>query len=48
MLLLDANVSPRLVQGLTEEGHDVRHVADLGPTSATDAELFDRGCKTVL
>jgi predicted nuclease of predicted toxin-antitoxin system len=28
--LLDANLSPRLVEGLRRAGHDARHVDDIG------------------
>ncbi|MBK5307872.1 MAG: DUF5615 family PIN-like protein [Frankiaceae bacterium] len=40
--LLDANLSPRLGEALTQAGHQVRHVADLGLLGASDAEIFDR------
>jgi predicted nuclease of predicted toxin-antitoxin system len=41
-LLLDANLSPRLVGLLAVAGHEAIHVADLGLLTATDAEIFDR------
>lgn len=40
--LLDANLSPRLVERLSQAGYDARHVADLGLLAANDAEIFDR------
>lgn len=40
--LLDANLSPRLVESLTAAGHQARHVADLGLLAAPDAVIFDR------
>jgi predicted nuclease of predicted toxin-antitoxin system len=40
--LLDANLSPKLVQRLRDAGHDARHVGDLGLLTATDDEIFDR------
>ena len=39
-LLLDANLSPRLVAVLTEAGHVVRHVVDVGLATASDEEIF--------
>ena len=41
-LLLDANLSPRLLEPLRGAGYDVTHVADLGLASATDSAIFDR------
>ncbi len=40
--LLDANLSPRLIEPLTAAGHDVTHVGDLGLLAATDSVIFDR------
>lgn len=40
--LLDANLSPRLVERLSQAGFEARHVADLGLLAAKDAEIFDR------
>ena len=41
-LLLDANLSPRLLEPLSAAGYDVSHVADLGLLHATDSAIFDR------
>jgi len=41
-LLIDANLSPRLLDPLRAAGHDVTHVLDLGLATATDSEIFDR------
>ncbi len=41
-LLLDANLSPRLLHPLRTAGHDVVHVAELGLATATDSTIFDR------
>jgi predicted nuclease of predicted toxin-antitoxin system len=41
-LLLDANLSPRLAPILTDAGHDVTHVADLGLLAASDTMILDR------
>jgi predicted nuclease of predicted toxin-antitoxin system len=41
-LLLDANLSPRLIEPLTASGYDVTHVGDLGLLHATDSVIFDR------
>lgn len=40
-LLIDANLSPRLVAPLRNEGFDTTHVADIGLATATDSEIFD-------
>ena len=40
--LLDANLSPTVVDGLREAGFRVVHVADLGLLNATDDQTFDR------
>jgi len=40
--LLDANLSPRLVERLGVAGYQARHVADLELLAATDATIFDR------
>lgn len=39
--LLDANLSPRLLEGLHAAGHAARHVADLGLLNASDLAIFD-------
>ena len=41
-LLLDANVSPRLVDRLRDAGYDASHVAELGMLTASDEQIFDR------
>lgn len=41
-LLLDANLSPRLVAALRDAGFDAGHVADIGLLSASDVEIFER------
>ncbi len=41
-LLLDANLSPRIATQLTEAGHDVTHVADLGLLTAEDGTILQR------
>ena len=43
--LLDANLSPRLVEGLTSAGHDVRHVDGMGLLGATDEVIFTRAAE---
>jgi predicted nuclease of predicted toxin-antitoxin system len=40
-LLLDANLSPRLVESLRQADHDAVHVVEVGLATATDAEIFD-------
>ncbi len=41
-ILLDANLSPKIVQRLTEAGHDVVHVEDLGMLTADDVTILER------
>lgn len=41
-LLLDANLAPRVAQGLQDAGFEAAHVADLELVTATDDEIFDR------
>jgi predicted nuclease of predicted toxin-antitoxin system len=41
-LLVDANLSPRVAEGLRSAGFDAVHVADLGLLTAEDDEIFDR------
>jgi predicted nuclease of predicted toxin-antitoxin system len=41
-LLVDANLSPRLVSLLTRAGHDVSHVFDLGMGEADDETILAR------
>lgn len=40
--LLDANLSPRLVEDLRSAGHAAVHVVDLGLLAATDDAIFER------
>jgi predicted nuclease of predicted toxin-antitoxin system len=40
--LLDANLSPQLIEGLAAAGYDVRHVDGIGLLGATDEEIFIR------
>lgn len=40
--LLDANLSPRLVESLVRAGYAARHVAEIGLLRASDAQIFDR------
>lgn len=39
--LLDANLSPQVVQALLTAGYDTTHVGDHGLLVATDDEIFD-------
>lgn len=41
-LLVDANLTPRLVSLLTQAGHDVTHVFDLGLGEADDETILAR------
>lgn len=41
-LLLDNNLSPRLVSLLSQRGHDVEHVRDLGLQAASDTVVLAR------
>lgn len=41
-LLIDANLSPRVAEGLRAGGYEAVHVADLGLVTASDDEIFDR------
>jgi predicted nuclease of predicted toxin-antitoxin system len=41
-LLVDANLSPRLVSRLTQAGHDASHVFDLGMAEADDETILAR------
>ena len=38
--LVDANLPPALAQWLVSEGHEARHVADLGMQAAADREIW--------
>ena len=44
-LLIDANLSPKIAEGLRRAGFEAVHVADLGLMTATDDQLFDRAVK---
>lgn len=50
-LLLDANLSPKLLEPLTMAGYEALHVADIGLLHASDDTIFDRaadeGCVVV-
>jgi predicted nuclease of predicted toxin-antitoxin system len=37
--LVDANLSPRVVQALRDNGHDAAHVVDVGLATASDTEI---------
>jgi len=41
-LLIDANLSPKIVDALSQAGYDAEHVVDLGLVSASDEVIFDR------
>ncbi len=40
--LIDEMFSPAVARHLTDQGHDARHVRDLGLAGCTDDEVFDR------
>lgn len=40
-LLIDNALSPRLANGLRDDGHDVVHVRDIGLHAASDSVIFD-------
>ncbi len=44
-LLLDANLSPRLVTPLADAGYDVAHVADLDLRNTDDSVIFDHAAR---
>jgi predicted nuclease of predicted toxin-antitoxin system len=44
--LLDANLSPRLVEGLNAAGHAARHVDEIGLLGASDVLIFDRAAES--
>ncbi len=44
-LLLDANLSPALVEPLAAAGHEVSHVVDVGLVTATDEVIFERAAR---
>lgn len=39
-LLVDENLSPRLIPLLVDQGHDAVHVSELGLASASDEDVF--------
>lgn len=41
-LLIDANLSPKVAEGLREAGFDAVHVTDLDLLTASDDAIFDR------
>lgn len=41
-LILDANLSPKLVERLRNAGYDAAHVGDVDLLHASDEEIFDR------
>jgi predicted nuclease of predicted toxin-antitoxin system len=41
-LLVDANLSPRIISRLVEAGHDAVHVFDLGFADASDPVILQR------
>lgn len=41
-LLIDANLAPRVADGLRDAGFEAVHVADIGLLTGTDDEIFDR------
>jgi|SoimicmetaTmtHPA_FD_contig_31_14410361_length_599_multi_2_in_0_out_0_2 predicted nuclease of predicted toxin-antitoxin system len=45
-LLLDANLSPRLVGLLSATGHEVAHVVEFGLITASDRTILDRALST--
>ena len=40
-LLLDANLSPRVLAVLSANGHEARHVGDIGLLTATDETILE-------
>lgn len=44
-LLLDANLAPRLAEGLRAAGFDAVHLIELDLLTATDEEVFDRAAE---
>jgi predicted nuclease of predicted toxin-antitoxin system len=41
-VLLDANLSPKIVTALIDAGHEVVHVVDLDLLTASDPDILDR------
>ena len=39
--LVDAQLPPALARWLSEQGHDAKHVGDLGMQSASDSTIWD-------
>lgn len=44
--LVDANLPPAVAEWLTTEGHEARHVADLGMERASDHDIWKRARDT--
>lgn len=44
--LVDAQLPPALARWLTAEGHDARHVADLGLAGAKDSDVWQHAIET--
>ena len=44
--LVDAQLPPALAGWLTAEGHDARHVIDVGLAQATDADIWQHAADT--
>jgi predicted nuclease of predicted toxin-antitoxin system len=44
--LIDAQLPPALARWLTAEGHDARHVSDVGLARAADAEIWQHAIDT--
>lgn len=44
-LLIDANLSPRLVEPLAVEGYGVEHVSDIGLQRASDETILERAAQ---
>jgi len=44
-LLVDANLSPTVAEGLTKAGFEAVHVVELGLVTASDEDIFDRAVR---
>lgn len=44
-LLIDANLSPKILEPLRQAGYAVQHVADVGLLTASDEEIFDHAAR---
>jgi predicted nuclease of predicted toxin-antitoxin system len=47
-LLVDANLSPSVAEGLRAAGFEAVHVVDFGLVTASDDEIFDRASAEAL